>query len=256
MPGVPWGIALPDVQWRDLQAGALLGEGASGHIHAVSEVTPSGGDPTATCGTAKVLKLFKGAVTSDGLPEHELAACVAAGQHPALCTPTARLAGHPDGLAGLLLPRIPSDFVNLAGPPSLSSCTRDVYAAGLQLRVPVLLQLAHTVASAVAHLHVRGVMHGDLYAHNILWHPGTGQAVLSDFGAATLLPTGQPALSRALQALEVLAFGHLLNELLARAVPGQHLPAAVVALVQACTQAQPAQRPHMVAVAQALADLQ
>jgi hypothetical protein len=26
-------------------------------------------------------------------------------------------------------------------------------------------------------------MHGDVYAHNILWDPSTGDALLSDFGA-------------------------------------------------------------------------
>jgi serine/threonine protein kinase len=107
----------------------------------------------------------------------------------------------------------------------------------------------------VAHLHARGVMHGDLYAHNTLWQPDSGHALLSDFGAATLLPTQQPTLSRALQALEVLAFGHLLNELLALAEQGQSVPAQAEALAQACTAATPTQRPDMAAVAQALAGL-
>ena len=246
---------LRTVLWQHLQVGPLLGQGASGHIHSVRELLPAGRTGAAEAGEAQALKLFKGAVTSDGLPEHELAACVAAGQHPALCTPTAQLAGHPDGLNGLLLPLIPSEYVNLAGPPSLNSCTRDVYAPDLQLRTPVLLRLAHTLASAVAHLHARGVMHGDLYAHNILWQPETGRALLGDFGAATLLPTHQPTLSRALQALEVLAYGHLLNELLALLAPDQPVPAAVVALAQACASATPACRPDMAAVAQALAEL-
>jgi len=237
---------LREVPWTQLQVGRLLGEGASGHIHWVQELGVA---------DAMALKLFKGAVTSDGLPEHEQAACVAAGQHPALCTPTAQLAGHPQGQTGLLLPLIPPDFVNLAGPPSLSTCSRDVYAPGLQLATPVLLRLAHTLASAVAHLHASGVMHGDLYAHNTLWQPATGQALLSDFGAACLLPTHLPTLSRALQALEVLAFGHLLNELLALAIPGQPVPPVVSALAQACTSATPALRPDMVAVEQALAAL-
>jgi hypothetical protein len=162
------------------------------------------------------LKLFKGSVTSDGLPEHELAACVAAGPHPALCTPNATLVGHPQGLAGMLLPLVPPDFVNLAGPPSLDSCTRDIYAPGLQLEAPALLQIALSVAAAVAHLHARGVMHGDLYAHNILWQLSTGQAMLSDLGAATLLPVASRSVSAGMKALDVRAFGHLLNELLAR----------------------------------------
>lgn len=37
-------------------------------------------------------------------------------------------------------------------------------------------------------------MHGDLYAHNILWNPVGGKALLSDFGAATLAAVAQACL--------------------------------------------------------------
>lgn len=241
--------------------GPLLGQGASGLIHRV-EVGAGVGVASAVdaAGTAAplALKLFKGAVTSDGLPEHELAACRAAGQHSALCTPSAELTGHPEGLAGLLLPLIPPSWVPLAGPPSLESCTRDVYPATLRLSASTARYLAQQVASAVAHLHAHGVVHGDLYAHNILWHPATGQAMLSDFGAATLLPQHDLALCAALQALEVRAFGHLLEELvaqvrLAKGVPeGMEAVTGVAELAQACLSAIPAQRPGMAEVAQAL----
>ncbi|MBA4256086.1 MAG: protein kinase [Polaromonas sp.] len=242
---------LPRVPWAHLRLEGLLGEGASGHIHRAHPVhaTPLGVDgPLA-------LKLFKGAVTSDGLPEHELAACRAAGQHPALCTPSAELADHPQGLAGLLLPLMASSHINLAGPPSLDSCTRDVYAPDLRLSAPTALHLARQMAGAVAHLHAQGVMHGDFYAHNILWHPASGQATLSDFGAATLLPTHAPALARALQALEVRAFGLWLQELLglADAAPPGAYAAALAPLADACAGPDPTARPTMREVAEALA---
>ena len=242
----PSAAPLASVPWQQLQVDALLGEGASGHIYRVHQQGSAQG---------LALKLFKGAVTSDGLPEHELAACLAAGQHPALCTPSAELVGHPQQMSGLLLPLIPDSYRNLAGPPSLDSCTRDVYPAGLRIAAPTALRLAQTLAGAVAHLHQHGVMHGDLYAHNILWNPASGQAVLSDFGAATLLPMDQPAVSRALLALEVRAFGCLLEELLAHEEPdaGQNAGlAGLAALVQACLDPQPAARPSMVEVAQQL----
>ena len=213
---------VPTVPWADLRLDGLLGEGASGHIHRVHRA----GDDR-----PQALKLFKGSVTSDGLPEHELAACVAAGPHPTLCTPHATLCDHPLGLAGMLLPLVPADFVNLAGPPSLDSCTRDVYPEGLQMHAPVLLQLARSVASALAHLHARGVLHGDVYAHNILWQPATGRAMLSDLGAATLLPAASPACAAVLKALDVRAFGLFLHELLARCPTA--LP-QVVALASRC----------------------
>ena len=145
------------------------------------------------------------------MAEHELAGGRVAGQHPALCTPVAELRDHPQGTPGLLLPLIPPGHVHLSGPPSMESCTRDVYAEGWRIGAPQALRLARTIAGAVAHLHQRGVVHGDLYAHNILWNPERGGAMLSDFGAATLLPIGLPALRRALQLLEVRAFGCLLE---------------------------------------------
>ena len=240
------------IPWSQLQVAGLLGEGASGLIYRVQHA-----------GTAEALalKLFKGAVTSDGLPEHEVAACVAAGPHAALCTPHATLSGHPDGARGLLLPLIPPLYQNLAAPPSLESCTRDVYPLGLHLPMSVVLRLAGRMAAALAHLHQRGVLHGDLYAHNILWNPATGEAVLSDLGAATVLPTGQPALRRALQALDVRAFGVLLEELLAHSAPASASTPdptarlALASLAQACCGLVPAERPTMAEVANQLAPL-
>jgi hypothetical protein len=237
--------ALPTVPWADLVQDGLLGEGASGHIYRVHR--RSGGESLA-------LKVFKGAVTSDGLPEHELAASLAAGPHPALTTPCAELSDHPHGARGLLLPLIPEGFVNLAGPPSLDSCTRDVYAGDMHLPASTALQVARRMAEALAHLHQRGVMHGDFYAHNILWHPSTGEALLGDFGAGTLLPSDNAAQARALLALEVRAFGYLLEELVARMAAGSAADGMTLVL-QDCLNLVPAQRPAMADVAWRLSRL-
>ena len=242
---VPAGPELPGMAWHDLTHGPLLGEGASGHIYQVQ----ARGWPQPLA-----LKLFKGEVTSDGLPEDELAACLAAGQHPALTTPVARLTGHPAQAQGLLMPLIPSAHVNLAGPPSLQSCTRDVYPSGFKLSAVLALRIASAVAGAVAHLHQRGVMHGDLYAHNIQIDPLQGQARLGDFGAATRLPTDRPKLRQSLLALEVRALGCLLQELALAAQAHADHPAvqALQNMAQVCLSEQPRQRPSVVEVAQAL----
>ena len=242
---VPAGPELPGMAWHDLTHGPLLGEGASGHIYQVQ----ARGWPQPLA-----LKLFKGEVTSDGLPEDELAACLAAGQHPALTTPVARLTGHPAQAQGLLMPLIPSAHVNLAGPPSLQSCTRDVYPPGFQLSAALALGIASAVAGALAHLHQRGVMHGDVYAHNIQIDPLQGQARLGDFGAATRLPTDRPNLRQNLLALEVRALGCLLQELALAAQAQAHHPAvqALQNMAQVCLSEQPRQRPSVMEVAQAL----
>ena len=238
-------LQLPVVDWGDIRPGEALGEGASGRAVRAT-VTGWPGE--------LALKLFKGAVTSDGLPEHEMAAGGTAGAHPALCTPVARLQGHPDGVQGMLLPLIPPGHVLLAGPPSLASCTRDVYPDGWRLVAGPALRLLRGMAGAVAHLHGHGVVHGDLYAHNILWNPATGDALLSDFGAAALLPANQPALARALQALEVRAFGCLLEELGDRLDVTQDDPvrAMIASLARACMALDPGARPSMAEVSRQL----
>ncbi|QCB44806.1 lipopolysaccharide kinase InaA family protein [Hydrogenophaga sp. PAMC20947] len=232
---------LQGVSWSELGVFERLGEGASGHIYRVELEN----------GQSRALKLFKGAVTSDGLPEHEIAGSLAAGPHPALCTPVAELQGHPEGTPGMLLPLIPSTHTVLAGPPSMVSCTRDVYAAGFQLSATLALALARQVVGGLAHLHARGVMHGDFYAHNILWNADSGDALLSDMGAATVLPASPPTLRRDFLSLEVRAVGCLLEELVQH-VPVDDSDATSLRLLsqaaEACLSLDPAVRP-------ALADL-
>ena len=259
VPNVP---NVPSVDWAQVAVGPRLGEGASGHIHHAQVVVGAAPvtDPAtqALHGQPLALKLFKGAMTSDGLPHDELAASLAAGPHPALCTPVAQVVGHPQGLPGVLLPLIPTTHTVLAGPPSLASCTRDVYDPALRLSPAVAHTLALDLAQAVAHLHARGVMHGDLYAHNTLWHPATGHARLSDFGAATVLTHLPAATRQALLALEVRAFGILLLELAQRldGAGGADAPGTPLQqLAQACMQADALARPHMAEVVKVLEHL-
>ncbi len=229
---------LPLVDWRALRMAQTLGQGASGVIHRVGQ----DGGPDAA------LKLFKGAITSDGTPRSEMAAGLAAGPHPHLVGAQARLANHPEGADGLLMPLIDPAFRNLAGPPSLDSCTRDIYADGARFDWPEARAIARGVADAAAHLHGRGLMHGDLYAHNILWRTG-GDCRLGDFGAASFhasLPAPQAA---ALQRIEVRAFGCLLEELAARS----DAPASAVALAERCLQPGIAARPSFAELQRALA---
>lgn len=225
--------------WAALRLHERLGEGASGVIQRVE---------LESLGQTLALKLFKGEVTSDGWPHSEMAAWLAAGSHPGLIPVTGRLQAHPEGRAGLFMPLIPPSFRALAGPPSLDSCTRDIYPEALRLSPPALQRLAGTVAAALAQLHERGISHGDLYAHNLLHGPG-GQAYLGDFGAASLFEPGT-AQALALQRLEVRAFGHLLEELLARC-EGEP-PTAWTALMQTCLAETPADRPLFAAIARAL----
>jgi hypothetical protein len=232
--------SVPHIDWRELALGRKLGEGASGVIH------------QATLGKAQqvAVKLFKGAVTSDGWPHSEMAACIAAGVHPTLIAAQSRIDGHPEGTEGLVMGLVDPSFVTLAGPPSLASCTRDVYAEEARWTSGVALRIARDIASAMQHLHARGILHGDLYAHNILWHAQRGGR-LGDFGAAWMTGALDATQTRAFQALEMRAFGCLLEELLERCTDA--VPASVTTLKDRCLQPDAAARPTF---AQALSLLQ
>lgn len=195
------------VDWQKITLGALLGEGASGVIYqAAWERHDKGIQQVA-------VKLFKSQVTSDGLPRSEMAACMAVGVHPGVVGVVGSVEQHPAGTQGLVMPLIDPGFANLAGPPSLASCTRDMYPSGARFALPMVLRIALGVASAVRHLHACGVMHGDLYAHNVLRN-AEGGCLLGDFGAATCLPLDDASTAQAMQRMEVRAFGILLGELL------------------------------------------
>jgi serine/threonine protein kinase len=199
----------PTVQWQDLTLQHLLGEGASGVIHqALWQPNP------ATAPVPVAVKLFKGAVTSDGWPLSELAACLRVGAHPGLIPTTGMLVDHPNGTAGLVMPCIPPHFTTLAGPPSLASCTRDIYAQHTRFSLATALRIALSAASATQHLHAQGLLHGDLYGHNLQCST-QGDCVLGDMGAASFLPIHDTAMLQALQQLEVRALGCLLEELIA-----------------------------------------
>lgn len=242
--------AIPAIDWNSLSLRHKLGEGASGVIHQADWARADGGiQPVA-------VKLFKGTVTSDGWPHSEMAACIAAGAHANLIAVQGQVRNHPESTPGLVLSLVDPRFGNLAGPPSLASCTRDVYAGDAGWPVPTALRMARGIASAAAQLHARGILHGDLYAHNILWD-GRGDCLLGDFGAASFLPLDDRAQAQALQRIEVCAFGQLLQELLARCRPEGGADAASLALLTVlqarCALPEPAARPAFAEIVSALA---
>lgn len=231
------------IHWQSLQLHHPLGEGASGVIYQALCHTDEGDQAVA-------VKLFKGAVTSDGLPDCEMAACMLAGKHPHLVSAVARVSDHPDNQQALVMPLITPEFGNLAGPPSLESCTRDVYATHTRFDWPTTWRIARGIASATQHLHRRGITHGDLYAHNIL-HTAEGDALLTDFGAAAFFDVTDATLSQGLEKIEVRALGCLFEELALQCDTtstklGQ--PLALAQLAQECMDDQPVKRPRLAQV--------
>ncbi|MCF5054680.1 protein kinase [Pseudomonas syringae] len=223
--------ATPTIPWAELELAEVLGEGASGVIR--KAVWKPQGLPVA-------VKLYKGSITSDGSPLHEMQACIAAGRHPNLIRVQGRVVDHPEGQAALVMDLIDPSYRNLAALPSLASCTRDSYAPTTRMSVDVALRMARGIASVGAHLHRHGITHGDLYGHNILWN-SAGDCVLGDFGAASFHATADTSETKALQRIEVRAFGVLLGELLERVDTAFN--AALVDLQKSCCQPDVLARP-------------
>ncbi|TVT89462.1 protein kinase [Pseudomonas sp. RGB] len=224
--------ATPNIPWSELEPGEVLGEGASGIIRKAA---------WRPRGLSVAVKLYKGTITSDGSPLHEMQACIAAGLHPNLIKVEGRVVGHPDDQAALVMDLIDPSYRNLAALPSLASCTRDIYAPDTRFSPEVALRMARGIASVAAHLHSHGITHGDLYGHNILWN-AEGDCLLGDFGAASFHATADTLETQALQRIEVRAFGVLLGELLER-VDTPFNDQALVALQNSCCQPDVLARP-------------
>lgn len=167
---------LEEIHWERVELKEILGQGASGVISRASLDSSFGEDVA--------VKLFKGEVTSDGLPIDEMNASIAAGDHTHLVPIKGKIVNHPEEFQGVVMELIPQRFTVLGNPPSLESCTRDVLSHR-KLSMDQANRIYDGIASAVNHLHSRGILHGDIYAHNTFFDDH-GHAILGDLGAATL----------------------------------------------------------------------
>ncbi len=202
--------SLEFIEWNNLTIEEKLGEGASGVIwKAIWNNETNQQTPVA-------VKIFKGAMTSDGLPDDEMNACILAGSHPNLVNVLGKIKENGDNKKGLVLSLIPPHFKILGHTPSFESCTRDVFQSGTTFSLNTILEIAKSIASVAAQLHAKGINHGDLYAHNILIHDSEEEVhpLLSDFGAATIYNKEYRKISCGLERIEVSAFGCLLEDLL------------------------------------------
>lgn len=191
-------VGILKVARKDMEILNLLGEGASGKIFKAY---------SKNLDMNVALKLFKGAVTSDGYARDEMNSCVSASEHPNLIKVLAKI--DEDGELGLLLELIPSDFFNLGNPPDFESCTRDTFDDKSIFTLETILAVAKAIASASTRLRSRNISHGDLYARNIVLHPDK-RCYLGDFGAASFYDGTNDGYEK----IEVRAFGCLLEDLL------------------------------------------
>ncbi len=192
------------IDWQNLTLQQTLGEGASGMTYQALLHHKDSQEPVA-------VKLFKSGLTSDGLPSCEMHANMLAGEHPNLVGIKGIIQNHPQSVLGLVMPLLDADLKVLANPPSFESCSRDVYANDFNLTPQQAQFILSGITQAAEHLHANGLMHGDLYAHNILWN--AEKVVLSDLGGASFLPPDNPDLRNKILKLEERALTVLAAEL-------------------------------------------
>ncbi len=190
-----------EFHWNDFAIKELLGEGASGMISKASWISKK---------EDVAVKIFKGYVTSDGFPEDEMAVSLAAGLHKNLIPVLGKIKEHPEKKIGLVMKLISSVYISLGNPPSLETCTRDIFDEQLVFSGEDLMKIAKSIASVSSLLHSKGINHGDLYAHNILISKNA-ECLLGDFGAASFYDLNS-ALAHNIERVEVRAFGGLLED--------------------------------------------
>ena len=161
----------------DLALHQVLGQGASGVISLATWQRN-----TFDFSDTVAVKVFKGEVTSDGYPEDELDACLAVGSHDNLVKPLAKVVDQ--DCSALVMELIPSHYTNLGQPPTLASCTRDIFPTSLLFSIEKIAYIVEQVDRLVLHFCEKRVSHGDLYAHNILISE-EGHVLCGDFGAAS-----------------------------------------------------------------------
>ena len=179
-----------------LQIKEQLGEGASGMIY------------KAFCPTLDkdvALKLFKGQITSDGYALDEMNTYMSIGKHNNLINVIAKI--DEDEKLGLLLDLIPKSYQNLGFPPNFETCTRDTFPNEFTISCESIYEIVKHILSAAIHLHEKNLMHGDLYAHNILINEDN-HCYLGDFGASSFYD------NKLYEKIEVRAFGCLIDDLL------------------------------------------
>jgi len=132
------------------------------------------------------------------------------------------------------------DVTALGQPPSMESCTRDVYEdKNQQLSEHQSRTIVKGMWEILTQLHSLHVFHGDFYGHNILISRDLSkedafEVKLSDFGAAFVCD-GEVAI--AMERIELRAYGHLVSEirhLLYRSKPSSEMLDKLQELSESC----------------------
>lgn len=201
------------------QEGEILGKGASG----VTRQVTWNERPVA-------VKTYLGTMTSDGNPQQEkhLSLTASTIQSPCLI----QVLGQTPN--GSLVMELLQNYQTLAGPPSMESCSRDVYETDQQLTEEQADCMVTGLVEVLRELHDRSITHGDFYGHNILVSQDDPRKVkLSDFGAAFFYDRNAEY-GKYVEQIEMRAFGVLVGEIASLLPSGSALAAKLKELKTKC----------------------
>lgn len=232
------------VRIDDLKIGRKLGDGASGDVY------------EGMWQNQKVaVKLFREDCSPDGNAREEIAIASYLSDRNLVKV----LAKLDNPSIGLVLEFV--DAIPLAEKPNSQSLLRCRWNDGILFSLNFVCNVAAGVASALEHMHARGVLHGDVYAHNVLVDTD-GNATLCDYGASSAYSKNS-ALSSVYEGMETRAFGLLLRDLIQRVdIAFEGMEASldaqkqILLIIQQCTTGTPESRPRISVIARKLKSLQ
>ncbi|KAI7845895.1 hypothetical protein COHA_000628 [Chlorella ohadii] len=227
----------PVVALNDLTMGLKVGDGASGEVFGAYYKQQR-----------VAVKIFVAERSPDGHSRDEMAIAFSVSDKH-----LARVSAQLQEPLGLVMEW--AEGAPMALKPNHESLLRCRWAPGQVLQLGWVLRVAIGVASALEHMHYRGIAHGDVYGHNCMASE-EGHATLCDYGASFPYHKSGPV---RYEAMEVRAFGLMLADMVQRldiSFQGMErlleLQKELLGVVQLCTAPSPLSRPTFGAVGRRL----
>jgi hypothetical protein len=193
------------------------------------------------------IKRYGATLKTDVLSHNEIAVSLLAGVHDNIIGSFGAIDDRSGGPT-LVMPLVPSDYSSLGNPPSFESLVRDTFPEAPSVTTRFALKATSGVAKALQHLHSRGIMHGDVYAHNILINP-SGHSILGDFGDASVYDKGSDFGRR--EKIDIRGFGYFVDDLVSIGDPSEDWQ-QLLEIRDMCLRAKPSERPTFDEVVQIL----
>jgi hypothetical protein len=147
-------------------------------------------------------KVFHNNESSDGLSQNEIEIMDMVGNHDNIIKFIGKINYK------YMITELFDGSADLGKPPSFETITRDII--NINYTHNEILNVAKSICMAMCHLSKKQIVHGDLYAHNILIKNSIIK--LTDFGASFYV--SDVTLYKMCEKIEVRAFGNLLDDLI------------------------------------------